>query len=163
MTHEYERRRKESSGFSTPLLIALLATGFALGGVLAHAYELPNKIELERDACFTVQGIYRGWNLLAIVLLVQLISMIAVAWRYRRRVRLRNLALLALGGLVAAQAVFWIWTFPANQATNNWTEVTENWETLRRNWEYWHLAGVAFQLASFVSLLVPALLRGRPQ
>ncbi len=163
MTHSHDYRQKNRSGFSTPLFVALLATGFALGGALAHAYELPTRSVLDRDAYFTVQGIYRGWNLLAIVLLVQLISMIAVAWRYRRRERLRNLALLALGGLVAAQAVFWIWTFPANQATNNWTEVTENWEILRRNLGI--LAPRRRRIPARVIHLPDrlALLRGRPQ
>lgn len=49
--------------------------------------------------------------------------------------------LIALCCLVAAQAVFWIWTYPADQATGNWTVQPENWEILRRNWEYSHCRG----------------------
>ena len=58
--------------------VALLATSFALGGALAHAFELPNKIGLERDAYFVVQTIYSGWDRLAYVLAVELAGMIAV-------------------------------------------------------------------------------------
>jgi hypothetical protein len=37
--------------------VALLAASFARGGALAHAFELPNKVGMTRDAYFTVQQI----------------------------------------------------------------------------------------------------------
>ena len=37
-------------------------------------------------------------------------------------------------------AIFFVWTFPANQATNNWTVVPKNWNKLRIQWEYSHAA-----------------------
>jgi hypothetical protein len=50
-------------------------------------------------------------------------------------------ALLAL-----SLAIFFIWTFPVNQATNNWSVAPENWPILRAQWEYSHAvnAGVTF-------------------
>lgn len=30
-------------------------------------------------------------------------------------------------GLVATQAIFWIFTYPANVATQNWTTLPDNW------------------------------------
>jgi hypothetical protein len=34
--------------------------------------------------------------------------------------------------LIAAKlAIFFVWTFPTNQATNNWTVVPNNWNELR--------------------------------
>lgn len=42
--------------------IAMLATAIALGGALAHAFELPGKIDLTQESYFAVQRIYRGWN-----------------------------------------------------------------------------------------------------
>jgi len=101
--------------------IALLATSCALGGALAHAFELSNKIGLGRDAYFTVQRIYSGWDRLAFVLAVELAGMLAVIFLYRAEPRVLWPACIALTGLVAAQIVFWVWTFPANQATANWT------------------------------------------
>jgi hypothetical protein len=69
-------------------------------------------------------------------------------------------AAIALAAFIAAQAVFWIWTFPANVATDQWTSQPENWETLRRQWEYSHLAGAAFQTLAMVALVVAVLWRG---
>jgi hypothetical protein len=64
------------------LFTALLATSLALGGALAHALELPNKISMTREDYFVAQQIYRGWNQLAYVLAAQLAAMIAVAVRF---------------------------------------------------------------------------------
>ena len=139
--------------------IALLATSCALGGALAHAFELPNKIGLGRDAYFTVQTIYSGWDRLAFVLAVELAGMLAVIFLYRAEQRVLWPACIALTGLVAAQLVFWVWTFPANQATANWTQQPENWEALRAQWEYSHLAGAGFQALAMSALSVAVLRR----
>jgi hypothetical protein len=34
--------------------------------------------------------------------------------------------------------IFFIWTYPANQATSNWTVVPADWQQLRTTWEYAH-------------------------
>ena len=139
--------------------VALFATALALGGALAHALELPNKIGMSREHYFIVQRAYDGWNQLAYLLAVELAGMLAVIWLYRAEPRVLWPAIAALTSLVAAQAVFWIWTFPANQATSNWTSQPENWETLRRNWEYSHLAGAVFQVLAMVALVIAVLRR----
>jgi hypothetical protein len=68
---------------------------------------------------------------------------------------------LAILGVVGAQTVFWIWTFPANAATANWTEIPDAWEALRDQWEYSHAGGALFQAFGLVWLFVAVLLRGR--
>ena len=49
--------------------VALLFDALALAPALAHAMELPNKINLSREDYLTVQQIYRGWNRLAVVVI----------------------------------------------------------------------------------------------
>jgi uncharacterized membrane protein len=139
--------------------VALLATALALGGALAHALELPNKIGMSREHYFIVQRAYNGWNRLAYLLAVELFGILAVIWLYRAARRVWRPATAALAALAAAQAVFWIWTFPANQATDNWTSQPQNWEILRQQWEYSHLAGAAFQLLAMTALIVAVLRR----
>jgi hypothetical protein len=53
--------------------------------------------------------------------------------------------------------MFWIFTFPANVATDNWTVVPDNWQALRGQWEYSHAAGAGFQLLAMSSLIVASL------
>ncbi|MBS0242472.1 MAG: DUF1772 domain-containing protein [Proteobacteria bacterium] len=139
------------------MFMALLATGLALGAALAHVLELPNKIGLAREPYFVVQQVYNGWWQLAYLLAVELVSIVAVIWTGRHRATVFRLGLLALGGLIAAQAIFWVWTFPANAATANWTEAPSNWKALKLQWEYSHAAGAACQLLVFVALILAVL------
>ncbi|MGE0700917.1 MAG: hypothetical protein AB7O57_17605, partial [Hyphomicrobiaceae bacterium] len=110
------------------LFLAIMSTAVALGGALAHLLELPGKIALDRERYFIVQRIYDGWWQLAYVLGLQFVTMLAALVMARDRPRVRSLVVAAILGLVAAQAVFWIWTQPANAATANWTVQPENWE-----------------------------------
>ena len=138
--------------------VAMIGTALALGGALAHAYELLNKIAMSREDYFVVQRAYDGWNQLAYVLAVQIAGILAVIFLHRSQPQVVWMTVVALGGLIAAQAVFWIWTFPANRATGNWTVQPENWESLRAQWEYSHLAGAGFQMLVMIALVI-ALLR----
>jgi hypothetical protein len=139
--------------------VALLSTALALGAALAHALELPNKIAMSREQYFVAQRAYDGWNRLGYLLVVELAGMLAVIWLYRAEPRVLWPVLFSLGCLVAAQATFWIWTFPANQATANWTVQPDNWDTLRHQWEYSHLLGAAFQVLAMAALIVAVLRR----
>ena len=145
----------------TAFFVALLATALALGGALAHALELANKIELSGADYFIVQRIYFGWDRLGYLLGVELAGMLSVIYLYRRERRVVRPTLLALSCLVGAQIVFWTFTFPANQETNNWSVQPENWEILRRQWEYSHLAGAIFQTLAMATLIVAVLRRSR--
>ncbi len=152
-------RPNTASAQDLAFFVALLATALALGGALAHALELPNKIGMAREDYFVVQRAYDGWNRLAYLLAVELAGMLAVIWLYRAEPRVLRPALAALACFVAAQAIFWIWTFPANQATSNWTMQPDDWERLRREWESSHLAGALFQTLAMAALIVAVLRR----
>ncbi|MEZ5775720.1 MAG: DUF1772 domain-containing protein [Hyphomicrobiaceae bacterium] len=143
------------------LFITILATVLALGGGLAHAYELVNKIDLPQDAYFTVQQIYSGWNRFAFVLSVEATGMLVTIFLFRTEPAVLWPAVAAFLLLVLAQAVFWMFTFPANVATQNWTVAPADWQSLRAQWEYSHLAGAAFQLLALAALVVAVLRRGR--
>jgi hypothetical protein len=143
------------------LALALLSTAVSLGAALAHLFELPNKIGLSRDDYFVVQGIYRGWSQLGIVLAIQFLSIVAVITLSRHERDVRILSTAALICLIVAQVLFWMFTYPANVATDNWTTIPTNWETLRKNWEYSHAAGAICQLAGMSSLILAAVARAR--
>lgn len=139
--------------------IALMATAVALGGALAHALELPNKIGLPREHYLIVQRIYDGWNQLAYVLAMQLAALLTLIWLYWRDTRVARFVVLALVALIAAQIVFWMFTYPANVATGQWTVLPENWQQLRTQWEYSHLAGALFQILAMAALIIAVLRR----
>ena len=103
-------------------------TALALVPAGAHLFELPNKIRLPEEHYFIVQAIYRGWALFGFVLLLAVILNLVHAILLRREAVRFWLALAACGSIAATLAIFFTWTFPANQATSNWTVVPANWQ-----------------------------------
>jgi hypothetical protein len=120
---------------------------------MAHLIELPHKIGLPDEQYLVVQQIYRGWSLAAIVVIGALLSTAALAVVSRRQRAQLALALIAFLSLVATQVVFWLFTFPANQATQNWTQLPEGWAALRQQWEYSHAASAVLDLAALLAVI----------
>ena len=137
--------------------LALLLTAFAIVPAGAHLFALANKIGLSAEQYFIVQNIYRGWALFGIVLFSALIANLLLAISLRGRGTPFGFALVAFLCIALTLVIFFTWTFPANQATQNWTAVPANWEQLRRQWEYSHAANALVTLAAFCSVVLSVL------
>jgi hypothetical protein len=87
---------RPQSAQTIAIFLAMGATGFALGGALAHLYELPNKIGISREDYLIVQRNYDGWWQLAYVLLAQLVGILAAIWFSKGDAVSRGWLLLAL-------------------------------------------------------------------
>jgi hypothetical protein len=137
------------------LAVVLTALALVPGG--AHLFALLNKIELGAEQYFIVQNIYRGWALFGVVLFGALLADLALALMLRSRGGAAFvLALVGFCGVALTLVVFFLWTYPANQATGNWTTIPDHWEQLRRQWEYSHAfnAVIAFLALCSVTLSV---------
>lgn len=141
------------------LAIVLTALAIMPGG--AHLFALPNKIQLTESNYFIVQNIYRGWALFGIVLFGALFANLALAWAIRGQ-RAFVFVLICLGCLVANLVIFFAFTFPANQATNNWTEVPADWQQLRWQWEVSHAVNAVIAFVGFCSLAMSLLVEEKP-
>ena len=139
--------------------VAILLAAVALVPAGAHVLELPRKMALSEPDYLVVQSLYRGWALSGIVIVATLIAEIALAWLTSHDRRRFILAGAAGVSTLATLVIFFIWTQPANVATDNWTTMPDNWESLRRQWEYSHAAGAAFALAALAFLSASALAR----
>lgn len=137
--------------------IAVLLMALALVPGAAHLFVLPNKLALDRDAYFTVQQIYAGWALFGAVLFAALAADAALAWSLRRDRRAATFAAAGLLAIVATLAIFLAWTFPANQATANWTTIPPDWEGLRWQWEFSHAANAIITFAGFSCVVWAAI------
>ena len=137
--------------------LSLLFVALALTPAMAHLLELPNKMTLSREEYLIVQQIYRGWALLGIVIFAALLSTLILALRVRHNRRIFALTLTALVCIAGSLVVFFAFTYPANQVTNNWTHLPENWLELRRQWEYSHATGAALYLIALVTLQLSVL------
>jgi hypothetical protein len=145
-------------GLRIAQFLAIVLTALALVPAGAHFFELPNKIGLAEDAYFVVQSIYRGWALFGIVLFGALAANLALTFMVRHQRGAFWLALLAFILVAATLVVFFTWTYPANQATSNWTEVPANWQELRLQWEYAHAANAILTFIVLCAVTLSTLL-----
>ncbi len=135
------------------LFLAVILTALCLVPAGAHLFELPNKIALAQDQYFVVQGIYRGWALFGLVLIPAVGVILLLTFMLRRQTVAFRYALAALVCMAATLAIFFIWTYPANVATSNWTAVPDNWEVLRRQWEFAHAANAVLTFLALCALM----------
>jgi hypothetical protein len=138
-------------------VLAIVLTALALTPSAAHLYALPNKIDLGRDAYFAAQAVYDGWWRLGLLWMAALIADFAFLVATRRRRAPCRLAAAATALVVAAFAVFFIWTQPANMATANWKTAPENWPALRAQWEYAHAAEAGLLFAALCCVAAAAV------
>jgi hypothetical protein len=105
----------------------------------AHLFELPAKLAMDAADYFTVQSIYSGWALFAVAIFSAIAANGYLSWTLRRTDRTAARWALASALLICLTLIiFFIWVFPGNQATANWTSIPAKWEDLRLNWEYGH-------------------------
>jgi hypothetical protein len=140
---------------------ALVLTALAMVPVGAHLFALPNKIDLNEASYFITQGIYRGWAWLGIVLIGAILADAAAAIAARAQFWPFVLAALAALMMLGTLAIFFAFTFPANQATANWTTVPDDWQFLRRQWELSHAVNAVLTFVAFCPLAVSVLLSRR--
>ena len=132
----------------TSQFLAIVLTALALLPGGAHVMSRAAKITMPEESYFVAQQVYRGWAWAGVVIFLAIFANFAAAFIANGP---RRQLFMAAGAAVAATlAVFFLWTYPANQATGNWTSVPENWERLRTEWEYSHAANAAL---TFVALL----------
>jgi hypothetical protein len=155
-------------------IVTLLLITVALALSLAHALELPGKLRLDKRAYYAVQSIYypgftiggigeAGGTITTMVLLFLTPHGSTEFW----------LTLVALLGLVAMEAVYWLVTHPVNQFWVEGVQVnrmsvsffsfgakrlqpgdrTPDWTELRNCWEYSHVVRAICALVSFVALV----------
>ncbi len=143
--------------------LSLFFTALAMVPALAHVLELPHKINLSGSDYLIVQQIYRGWSLLGIIdvgaILFTLILLVLVRHSHKALI----FSALAAVFLIAMLVVFFLFTFPVNQQTHNWTVLPENWLMLRRQWEYSHAAAAALSVGALWALLLAVIMPSRTQ
>jgi hypothetical protein len=137
--------------------LALVLTALALVPAGAHLFELANKINLTQEQYFAVQQIYRGWALFGIVLFGELLVVLALTIVLRHERAAFRLAAVALACVCASLLVFFVWTYPQNAATQNWTVVPDGWTGMRLRWEYSHAANAVVTFIGFCALVLSTL------
>jgi hypothetical protein len=136
-------------------LLAVVLCALALVPSMAHVMELPNKLPMSREAYLLVQRLYRGWNMSAFVVIGALVSTFILMLSVNDAAFAP--ALVGFLAIVATQIVFWVFTFPVNRATRNWTQVPDDWQLLRDRWEFSHAVSAVLNFIAVVSVTIAVL------
>jgi Domain of unknown function (DUF1772) len=162
-------------------ILSVLVVVLAVTPALAHALELPGKLRLSRDAYIAAQPMYypgftiaggigeAGGILLTLVLLFLLPFGSTAFW----------LTLVAVVGLAAMHAAYWILTHPVNKFWLQGEKLDRggagffafdplkgarveigrrDWTSLRDRWEYSHVVRAGLAGLSLVSLVTATAL-----
>lgn len=138
--------------------LSILFTAIAMSAGFAHLFVLPNKIHLSREEYLTVQQIYRGWALLGIAEMCALLSTLILTVLVREQPWIFYLSFIAIVCIAMSLLIFFLFIYPANQATSNWTNLPQNWQLLRQQWEYSHAVSAGLYFIAFVSLVMSTLI-----
>jgi hypothetical protein len=141
----------------TVQFLALVFTALALVPGGAHLFSLLNKIDMSQEQYFVAQAIYRGWWLMALILIPAMLIDLVFAFMVRGQRPAFALAAAGCICLAATLAIFFAYTSPANVATKNWTFVPPDWRQLRRQWEYSHAVNALLTFASFCLIALATL------
>lgn len=127
----------------------------------AHLFELPGKMAMSPEDYMVVQRIYTGWALFGVVVFPAILLTLLHAIMLRRDRGPLMLSLSALLCLVATQVIFWLFTYPMNVASRNWTVTPEPFEAARRQWEYSHAASALLTFVALVTFAIAVASRER--
>jgi hypothetical protein len=138
-------------------LLAVISVALCLVPAGAHISELANKMSMSVAEYMTVQKIYAGWSLFGIVIITALLLTLTHTLTVRSDRTACVLSLTAFLCLAATQAIFWMFTYPMNVASSNWTVTPEDFEMARRQWEYSHAVNAVLTFVAFVAITLSVL------
>lgn len=143
-------------------IVAVVLTALALVPAAAHLFSLANKIDMPRDQYFIAQSVYQGWAWLGAVLFVAIGADVTAGLIAREERQHGGFAFAAAILLLISGAIFFVWTYPTNRATENWTMIPDNWAALRAQWEYSHAASAVVIFAALCAITIFAIGRRAP-
>jgi hypothetical protein len=133
-------------------LLVIVSVALCLVPAGAHFFELANKMSLSPDEYMTVQKIYAGWSFFGIAIVTALVLTSTHTFIVRDNRPAFLLSLAAVLCLAVTQVIFWMFTYPINAASNNWTTMPANFEVARRQWEYSHAVNAVLTFVALVTI-----------
>jgi hypothetical protein len=137
--------------------LAVVLAGLALVPVGAHLAALPNKIEMDANSYLAAQQIYAGWAWFAVIDVAAIVMAGALALLLRGGGAAFWLSAAGCLLQIVAMVVFFLFVFPGNQATENWTSLPDNWQALRTSWEYGHGADGIITFFAFIAIVLAVI------
>lgn len=131
-----------------------------LSSLLWDLFELPTMIDLSKDNYLALQGITSSLSWLVLFELAGLFLTVVLITMEKKKKRMYRNLLVAMICFAVSIATFFFFVLPANNTTENWTQLPDEWETLRAQWEYATAARAIITLTGFCFVIL-ALMQNR--
>ena len=132
-------------------ILLLACLGIILIPAGAHFFELPNKMALAPTDYMITQRIYAGWAWFGLPIFLGMVLLAIHAVLVKSIRSAMWLSLGAVAFIAATQTIFWSFTQPINELTQNWTVTPENVEEARQQWEYSHAVNAVLTFLAYVT------------
>ena len=139
-------------------VLAIVSVALYLVPTGAHLFELAGKMALSPADYMLVQGLYRDEGAVRRRDIRRIAADPAARDPAPRERIVLILSLAAFVCLVATQVIFWVFTYPMNVASGNWTVTPEHFETARRQWEYSHAASAVLTFLALIAITSSAVI-----
>jgi hypothetical protein len=137
--------------------ISLFFTALALCPYAAHLMAFPNKMQMGKEEYFIAQQIYSGWSYSSVLIFISFLSSVVLSVLVKDQNIVLRYALGAAFCIGMSLMVFFVFTFPANQVTENWTLQPQYWKSLRTQWEYSHAFNAILYMVAEALLIMSVL------
>lgn len=136
---------------------SLFFTALALCPYVAHLMVFPNKMGMTKEEYFIAQQVYSGWSYSSILIILSFVSTIVLSILAKDHDFVLRFSLGAVFCIGMSLMVFFVFTFPANQITQDWAFLPQSWEDLRIQWEYSHAFNAVLYIAAEALLIMSVL------
>ena len=113
-------------------ILMLICLGIILVPAGAHFFELPNKMALAPADYMITQRIYAGWAWFGLPIFLSMALLAIHAALVRNDRTAMWLSLIAVVMIAVTQTIFWSFTQPMNELTQNWTVMPADVEQARQ-------------------------------
>ncbi|HUZ62009.1 MAG TPA: hypothetical protein VMU83_24755 [Hanamia sp.] len=140
--------------------LTILFAFITLSALIVHLFELGVKINLSKEDYHSVQNIYREWAWLGVFEIGSILLTAILTFKERENKKIFPYLMISFVCFLVSIIFFFLFTFPVNGATSNWTQMPQGWDILRRKWEYSHAINATLYLTGF-GFLIGAVLSKR--
>src|SRR5690554_1660386 len=132
---------------------SLVFTSMALIPIGAHLLELPLKFMLDINEYMLVQQLFKGVGMGILFGICALLTTLALTVMERKDTKAFVLSGMAFVALCAVQLNFWIFQFPLNRTTQNWSHLPIfGWQMMRNQWEMSNAFSAMLTMIAFLLL-----------
>lgn len=117
-------------------------------------FDLPSKLSLSTTHYMTVQRTNSGVSFFGAAVTGALVLTIAHTITLRGDSIAFLLSAAACTCLAGTELIFWLFTYPINVATKQWTVTPNKFETARKQWEYARAISAILTLLALVTVLL---------